>query len=229
MCTVVVRWSPDRPALVLGLRDELVDRPFDDPGHWWPEQPTVLGGRDRLAGGTWCATDVATGVTALVLNRPQRPEAEAGAASRGVLPLLAVRHGAAWPEHARTAGMASFALVLVTDDAPVLWQFDGDQLIRTELGAGTHMVTAGAGEQGRAERHLPAFEAAGTAAQWQDLVSAATAGDDPASLLVRLERDGRTYATVFAQVIEAEPGHVVLRYARTPSTTSDWVRRDWSA
>ena len=51
--------------------------------------PDVIGGRDRTAGGTWCASRVDTGVTALVLNRGQKRLASPGAASRGILPLLA--------------------------------------------------------------------------------------------------------------------------------------------
>ena len=68
MCTVVVRWSAGRPAQILALRDELTSREFDEPDRWWPQWPDVVGGRDRLAGGTWCATDVRTGATALVLD-----------------------------------------------------------------------------------------------------------------------------------------------------------------
>src|SRR3954447_5632339 len=61
VCTVVVRWSPDRPTRILALRDELTGRDFDDPAPWWPDFPDVYGGRDRAAGGTWCATRVTTG------------------------------------------------------------------------------------------------------------------------------------------------------------------------
>jgi len=96
VCTVVVRWSAGQPARILALRDELIGRPFDDPGRWWPDQPDAVGGRDRLAGGTWCATRVDTGVTGLVVNRPQKRVAEPGAPSRGVLPLLAVARERDW-------------------------------------------------------------------------------------------------------------------------------------
>ena len=116
MCTVVVRWAAGRPPQILALRDELTTRAFDDPGTWWPEFPGVVGGRDRTAGGTWCATRVATGVTALVVNRPQKETADPGAPSRGVLPLLAVAHGADWPESVRLDGMAGFALLLATPE-----------------------------------------------------------------------------------------------------------------
>src|SRR3954469_22453402 len=108
MCTVVCRHDPGQasPVQVLALRDELASRAFDLPGAWWPDQPTVIGGRDRLAGGSWCVTDVAAGVTAVVLNSPLRRTAEAGAASRGVLPLLAVAHGQQWAQHVDVAPMA---------------------------------------------------------------------------------------------------------------------------
>ena len=47
MCTVIVRVEAGEPPHVLALRDELTSRAFDDPAFWWPEQPSVLGGRDR--------------------------------------------------------------------------------------------------------------------------------------------------------------------------------------
>ena len=114
MCTVVVRWAPDRPTQILALRDELTTREFDDPDFWWPASADVIGGRDRTAGGTWCAHRVSTGVTALVLNRPQRRFAAPGAPSRGVLPLLGVTHESSWTSYVDLDGMASFALVLAT-------------------------------------------------------------------------------------------------------------------
>lgn len=229
MCTVVVRWAPDGRPLVLALRDELIGRAFDDPGDWWPDQPDVVGGRDRQGGGTWCATDVRSGGTALVLNRPERLVAQPGAPTRGILPLLAVRHGPDWPAHLELAGMASFALLLVSPQFLMLWEFDGTQLTNASLAPGTHMVTAGLLEEGRAARHLPAFVAARSADQWQALVTSSVVQDDPASLLVRHQHDGSTYATVFAQVIEAEEGRVSLSYSRTPSVAWTWVTRNWPA
>ena len=82
-CTVVVRWAVGAPTRVLALRDELTGRHIDAPGAWWPDSPIVAGGGDRAGGGTRCATRVATGVTALVLNRPRKPDAEPGAQPRG--------------------------------------------------------------------------------------------------------------------------------------------------
>jgi len=227
MCTVVVRWAPQAPVLVLALRDELVGRPFDDPAAWWPEQPGAVGGRDRVAGGTWCVTDVPTGATALVLNRLQRRVAEPGAPSRGVLPLLAVRHGDAWPARLELAGMASFALVLGSPDALTVWEFDGTTLTSGPLPPGTHLVTSGGAEDGKVDRHRQHFIAADSAEQWRALVVRDGEQDDLSALLVRHEQGGSTWATVFGQLLEAQPGQLAIRSSRTPSRAETWERRTW--
>jgi uncharacterized protein with NRDE domain len=218
---VVVRWSPGEPVRVLALRDELQGREFDDPGAWWPEQPDVVGGRDRVAGGSWAVTDVREGVTALVLNRPERRVAEPGAASRGVVPLLAVEHGADWPLHLDVSGMASFNLVLAGPEALTLWVFDGRQLTSRDLGEGTRMVTSGGAEDGKAERYLPAFESTD---DWIDVVRGVQPADDPASLVVRHVDGERVFATVFGQLITAAPGAYDLSFSRTPWTAEAWTR-----
>ncbi len=229
MCTVVVSWAPSHPLLVLALRDELVGRDFDDPGRWWPDQPSVVGGRDRQAGGTWCATDVAAGETSLVLNRPQLPVAAPGAASRGVLPLAALRHGAGWPDQVRAEGMAGFALVLATADALTLWEHDAAGLSVTALPPGTHLITSRGAEDGKADRHLAAFAAEPAAVRWRALVTGSTVADDPTSLLVRHRLDdGRTFATVFGQVFEVGAGHLPLSWSREPAAAASWVEQEWS-
>ena len=217
MCTVVVRWGASLE--ILALRDELVGREFDDPGTWWPAQPSVVGGRDRVAGGSWCVTDTFSGVTALVLNRPQR---RVGTPSRGALPLLAVQHGANWPSYIDLTEMASFALVLAAPAALTLWVWDGAQLTSESLPPGTHMVTSGGAEDGKAGRYLGPFEAAGVE-EWPGLVAAQEPTDDRAALVVRHPFEGGVYATVFGQVITATaPGHVELTWSRTPWITGTW-------
>jgi hypothetical protein len=218
VCTVVVRWSPGALVEILALRDELVGREFDDPAAWWPAQPTVIGGRDRVAGGSWCVTDTATGVTALVLNRPQKRE---GAPSRGALPLLAAAHGVDWPSYIDVVGMASFALVLAAPDALMLWVFDGAHLTSEELPAGTHMVTSGGEEDGKADRYLADFAAA-PVEEWAGLVGRHEPEDDPAALVVRHPFEGGIYATVFGQVITAKPGRMELSWSRTPWVSDSW-------
>ena len=217
MCTVVVRWGAS--VEILALRDELVGRDFDDPGAWWVAQPTVVGGRDRVAGGSWCVTDRASGVTALVLNRPQR---RVGTPSRGALPLLAVEYGAEWPAYIDVTEMASFALVLAAPDALTLWVWDGTALTSESLPPGTHMVTSGGEEDGKADRYLADFAAA-PSGEWPALVAHHVPVDDPAALLVRHPFDGGVYATVFGQVISAGDAGVGLRWSRTPWDLATWT------
>jgi len=226
MCTVVVRWSADQPPQILALRDELTTREFDDPGTWWPEFPDVVGGRDRTAGGTWCATHVRTGATALVVNRPQKQVADPGAPSRGVLPLLAVQHGRDWVGHVELAGMASFALVLVDQDRVTTWDFDGEHLAATEHPEGTHMLTSGGPENRKADSHLQRFAESGYPDGWRGLVQSGPPSDDPAALVVRHERDDLVFATVFGELIEAAPGRLHLEHSRRPWTGAPWEMLD---
>jgi uncharacterized protein with NRDE domain len=228
VCTVVVRWAPGKPARILALRDELTTREFDDPREWWPELPHVIGGRDRVAGGTWCASDVQTGVTALVLNRPHKRLADVGAPSRGNLPLLAVAHEHDWVARIDPAGMASFAVVLVTPDCVTTWDFDGIRMTQTEQPAGTHMVTSGGVEDGKAARYLQDFEAAADADTWRALIRRDAPSADLTELVVRRERDGVVYATVFGQLIESARGRLRLDYSRTPWLNDSWTVADLS-
>jgi uncharacterized protein with NRDE domain len=223
VCTVVVRWSPRQPVRLLALRDELTSRDFDEPAEHWPDQPGVVGGRDRTAGGTWCASHVASGATALVLNRPQKRLADDGAPSRGVLPLLALRHGTDWPDHLTVQGMASFALVLATPDLLRLWVFDGDVLSSADLGEGTHMVTSGGAEDGKADRFLADF--AGDS--WRGVLLGKLPQDDPTALVVRHQKDDLVFATVFGQLIASAPGSLHLEHSRTPWTDQGWSAQDW--
>jgi hypothetical protein len=222
VCTVVVRWSPGRPAQILALRDELTTREFDEPDRWWPQWPDVVGGRDRVAGGTWCATDVRTATTALVLNRPQKRLAEPGAPSRGVLPLLAVAHGPEWLRHVQFAGMASFALVLAAPDRLTTWLFDGAEMSVTEHGEGAHMVTSGGPEDRKADRYLTAFAGTEFPDGWRSLIQGHAPADDPGALVVRHQKDDLVYATVFGELIDAEPGRLRLEYSREPWSTGPW-------
>ncbi|GAA3161988.1 NRDE family protein [Blastococcus jejuensis] len=222
VCTVVVRWSDGRPPQILALRDELLTREFDDPGRWWPELPDVVGGRDRVAGGTWCATSIGTGATALVVNRPHKQLADPGAPSRGVLPLLAVEHGADWLSHVELGGMASFALLLATPHRVTTWDFDGQDLVTTEHPEGVHMLTSGGAENRKADLHLQAFAESGYPHGWRGLVQSGDPKDDPAALVVRHELDGLVFGTVFGELIEAAPGRLRLEYNRQPWTTEPW-------
>jgi hypothetical protein len=206
---------------MLGLRDEVTGRAFDDPGPWWPDFPGVVGGRDRTAGGTWCATHVATAVTAAVLNRPQKRTAAPGAPSRGVLPLLAAAHRENWLDHVRIDGMASFLLVLATPAGVLTWDFDGDRLTTAEHEDSTWMVTSGGPEDRKAERFVSSFAEGDFPEGWRRLVEKERPQDDPGALVVRHEEDGLVFATVFGQFVEASPGRLHLEHSRRP-WAGDW-------
>lgn len=218
-----MRWASGQPTRILALRDELTSREFNEPGWWWPELPDVVGGLDRLAGGTWCANRVSTGASALVLNRPEKRLAEPGAASRGVLPLLAVTHEQDWVSHVDRGGMASFALVLATPQQLTTWVFDGQHLVATDHAAGTHLVTSGGAEDGRADRYLAMFEDSSYPDGWREVVERARPQDDPAALVVRREIDGLVYATVFVELVEARPGWLRIEHSREPWTSGRWT------
>jgi len=56
MCLLVLGWQQhsEFPLIVAGNRDEFHGRPTEN-GHWWPDAPDIVGGRDLQAGGTWLA------------------------------------------------------------------------------------------------------------------------------------------------------------------------------
>jgi hypothetical protein len=222
MCTVVTRWTEGEPARILAVRDEFVSRDFDLPGTWWPDQPAVVGGRDRRAGGSWCVSDVRTGVTALVLNRIER---HVGTPSRGVLPLAAVAHGAAWPDGLDHREMASFTLVLTGPDGVRAWTWDATELQRTDLDAGTHVFTSRGVDAGDEKAGRLAAEFA--TRSWLDVVTERPPTDDRTALIVQHAFETDTYATVFGQLITAEPGDLRISYSRTPWDAQTWVDERW--
>lgn len=243
MCTVVCRWHPDEPFAVqmLALRDELASRSFDPPDGWWPDLPGVIGGRDRSAGGSWCISDIAGGVTAVVLNRPERRTAAPGAASRGILPLLAARHRQRWPQYVDVSSMAGFNLVLAAPDRLLWWWFDGWRLQRQELAAGTYLFTpAGLAPTGFDDRLAtgsanlaPDDLAAPTGQvweQWLTVIHETSPSDDPAGLIVRRPFGQDSYETVFGQFIAAQPGLLRLDYLNSPAdgTARQWTTRVWN-
>ena len=225
MCTVVCRCDALRVRL-LALRDELASRSFDEPGYWWPDYPGLLGGRDQQAGGTWCASDVAAGVTAVVLNSPAKRVADAGAPSRGVLPLLAASHRGRWTAELDVAGMASFTLVLAEPGSLQCWTFDGEALRHHPLGDTAYVFTPVAFRTAAEDARFT-----DEPIQWRAVVDGTQASDDPLGLVVRLPVDDQTYETVFGQVIAAQPGQLNLDFRRNPAREPDraWTSVTYSA
>jgi uncharacterized protein with NRDE domain len=222
VCTVVTRWEADEPLRILAIRDEFVSRDFDDPGSWWPQQPTVIGGRDKLAGGSWCVSDYETGVTALVLNRREK---HTGTPSRGVLPLAAVAAGAAWQSLVDHHEMASFTLVVASPSGVTSWDWDAVELARADHEPGTHVFTSRGLDTGdeKSRRLAPEFQTR----PWMEVVTEHPPTDDRLALIVEHPFETDTYATVFGQLITAEPGTLRVSYSRTPWDGGTWVAARW--
>lgn len=167
MCTVILLRRPgaDWPLLLAANRDERLDRAWDPPAEFWPG---IIGGRDRLAGGTWMSMNRA-GVLATVLNRAGSLGPEAAKRSRGELPLLALKGASAEDAAGRIAALDAglwrpFNMVLA--DARTAWFVAGLGAGRPEvmaLAEGVFMVTAHPPNDRtspRTARHLPRFAAA---------------------------------------------------------------------
>lgn len=224
MCTVVVERTAHGSSRILALRDELTSRAFDEPGRWWPEHPSVVGGRDRTAGGSWCVTDVDSGATALVLNRTER---RTGEPSRGLLPLTAVVAGEGWTGRLDHRSMAAFTLLLDTPSSLVAWSWDAHELHRVELGPGQHMATP-SGIDTHDAREV-AFAPRFADESWRDVVAGQEPRDDPGALVVRHEIEGGgVWATVFGQLISARPGSLDLEWTTTPWRPDTWQTHHYS-
>ncbi|HEX3981203.1 MAG TPA: NRDE family protein, partial [Acidimicrobiales bacterium] len=96
MCLLVFAWRTESasPLLVAANRDERLDRPAQPFGVLQDSDPRLLGGRDRLAGGTWLAVNDA-GVVAGLTNRPSPGGPDRTKRSRGELPLMLAGHRSA--------------------------------------------------------------------------------------------------------------------------------------
>jgi Transport and Golgi organisation 2 len=93
MCTVVILRRPGHrwPLLLGANRDEMIDRPWREPGRHWPDRAEVVAGLDLFAGGSWLGIND-WGVAAAVLNRTGSLGPLPGLRSRGELVLEALDH-----------------------------------------------------------------------------------------------------------------------------------------
>jgi Transport and Golgi organisation 2 len=149
MCTAVVSVDPHSPVpvLMLGVRDEYLDRGWLGPGRHWPRRdPALIGGLDLQAGGTWLAVNTAAPRAACVLNGRGRPADPADRLSRGGLPLaLASAAGLDGLGGVGAGGLDParydpFHLIGATPAAARMCSWDGERLIERELGPGVHIV-----------------------------------------------------------------------------------------
>ena len=166
MCTVIVGFDQQArtPLVVAALRDEMRSRPWDWPARHWPERPQLIGGRDRLAGGTWLAVDPQRERIAALLNGwpwdGTMPWEGTYPASRGDLPLKTLgnqnRDALAGED---PTSYAPFHLLDADAHSATLYSWDGRCLDTRALPRGvTTLVNTGLNPADpRAARHTPEF------------------------------------------------------------------------
>jgi len=165
VCTVLVRYHPTAawPILLAAVRDEFMQRAWDPPATHWPEMPTVTGGRDRVAGGTWMAVKtVPSGssapsggsapsgnslpAVAALLNGVRLGDPEDGSTrpTRGRLVLEALAAGDFRPDSVPGAGKLGqydgFHLLRADATGVQVWSWDGVELSHRQLDPGNHII-----------------------------------------------------------------------------------------
>ncbi len=216
MCSLILRLAPasDMPLLVAANRDERPSRPWQPPAAHWPERPDVVGGQDRLAGGSWLAVH-RRGLVAAVLNRVGTLGPEPGRRSRGELVLEALDHANATEAaralaHLDPGAYRPFNLV-VADPTRAFWiRHDGSGLSVHPIPPGVHMLTARELDDPTCERirrFLPLFRTSAPpapeepeASDWRLLLAAhAPPAADP--LIAMCLHTDRDYGTVSASLL----------------------------
>lgn len=224
MCTVLLRLAPGGalPVLLGAVRDEFVDRPWDPPArHWDGAAARLLGGRDRLAGGTWLAVDPERRAVAALLNAGRREEPTDGQPrpTRGTL-ALQILIDERMPEDLER--FDRFHLLRADLEGGALWSWDGEQLTRTELTPGDHIIV-NAGLDAPEDPLVPHFtpRLAGLPSRlgaWLDLLAGdgLDPGDDRA-LIVAKEIEGRAYASTSASLVALAAAGVRYHFTETPA------------
>lgn len=97
MCLIAFAWQahPRYDLIVAANRDEFHAR-ATRAAHWWLDAPAVYGGRDRRAGGAWCAADTG-GHWAAVTNVREPGPRRTDVHSRGWLVHGALSQRDTWP------------------------------------------------------------------------------------------------------------------------------------
>ncbi|WP_460776194.1 NRDE family protein [Microbacterium sp. GXF7504] len=139
MCTVIVHVpeSASERTLLLAVRDEDPNRPWNALGTWWPQHPGVTGVQDIRAGGAWLAADPEAHRLAVLLNRADLLDLpETAVRSRGSLALDSVAGRS--PEG--RPPMHGFNLLETEPGRTRVVSWDGEALRSQEIGPGTHMI-----------------------------------------------------------------------------------------
>jgi hypothetical protein len=172
MCTVVLLRRPGHrwPLIIAANRDEMADRPWAPPARHWPDREEVVGGLDRLGGGSWLGVND-HGVVAGVLNREGSLGPENGKRSRGELVLEALDHAdaAAAAEALSELDARSYRTfnLVVADSGNAYWLRNqggaGAEIEVFPIPPGLSMITAlnrNDPKSARIRAYLPRFERA---------------------------------------------------------------------
>ncbi|GIH08537.1 hypothetical protein Rhe02_66040 [Rhizocola hellebori] len=255
MCTVVISVQPASavPVLLAGVRDEFSQRPWLAPARHWRRCPELIGGLDRLAGGTWLAVDDGHRRVAAILNAFGRHTDPGARLSRGELPLLAASGGRV--DEVDLPRYDPFHLVSADLETVTVSTWDGYQLVEHRLGSGLHIVVnsgiegkgtideapAGAVDEISARLHhfRPLLQAAarpepigGTAAQaWGQWLPLVDGGGldmaDPRALVVRRDFGERgIWGTSSISLVGLRPGGVRYDFAANPGMPGDYLPVD---
>ena len=145
MCLLLlgVDAHPDYALVVAANRDEVHGRDAS-PAGFWPDAPQVLGGRDRLAGGTWLAITTGGRFAAVTNVRDLAAPVPHNPPSRGFLTTGFVLGDNSPPRHAaavaeRGGAYAGFNLVVGTPEG--LWHCDNHGTRPRRLTAGVHAIS----------------------------------------------------------------------------------------
>ena len=244
------------PLLLLGVRDELVGRPWRPPARHWPPLPLV-GGIDEQAGGTWLAVHPDVPRVACLLNGRGTEADPVRRRSRGELPLRAAADGAGvLKELVDDTGALSaydpFYLVCAEPGAATLLGWDGVRATIRDLAPGTHLLT-NAGHaypadpahpddpdaEPKALAFGPKFAAtrpsadpiAGEREAWGDWLDLAR-GDgrdlaDPGALIARRDLpDGRLWGTTSVTLVALAPDAIRYDFQARPGRPGGWYPVD---
>ena len=139
MCLVVFAWQthPQYRLILAGNRDESHRRPTQD-AHWWPDNESILAGRDLQAGGTWLAVSK-SGRFATVTNFREGQSGRAGRSSRGALVTDFVADSLSTEAYESSVANDEFAgfSLLINDGETMSYLSNRDEL-EAKLGPGIY-------------------------------------------------------------------------------------------
>jgi hypothetical protein len=238
VCTVLLKFTPGArwPLLLAAVRDEFADRAWDGPArHWTGAAASLIGGRDRQAGGTWLALAPEEPAMAALLNGiPLQGNPGVARPSRGGLPLAALSS----PSLPDFTGYDTFHLLHAGLGQAEVWSWDGVSTKHQKLDPGCHILVnlgVDAGDDPLVPHFQPLLEAVadpdprpGLAPDeawggWVRLL----AGDgldpeDERALIVRREYDRRIYASTSASLLALAPDAVRYDFTATPGPGAVW-------